>query len=299
MSFCNVCPRKCNIDRSQNIGFCGEGQAMRISRIAPHFYEEPPISYKNGSGTVFFAGCNLHCVFCQNKDISQGKHTERKGKEYSKGELIQAIVDLQESGVHNVNFVTPTHFALQVASVIDEMKKQNLLKVPVVYNSSGYENVETLKVLDGLVDIYLPDLKYFSPELSAKYSSAPDYFEVASKAIVEMLRQTGKYRYKDDKSELLASGVIIRHLVLPTQRKDSVEVFTRLATMLDPADVLVSIMSQYTPDFALDTPYSELHRRITSFEYNYVCNAITDLGFDGFMQARASASAKYTPKFNE
>ena len=176
MSFCNVCPRKCNIDRSQNIGFCGEGQAMRISRIAPHFYEEPPISYKNGSGTVFFAGCNLHCVFCQNKDISQGKHTERKGKEYSKGELIQAIVDLQESGVHNVNFVTPTHFALQVASVIDEMKKQNLLKVPVVYNSSGYENVETLKALDGLVDIYFARLEIFFIRTVGKIFVSPRLF---------------------------------------------------------------------------------------------------------------------------
>lgn len=296
MSFCNICPRKCNIDRSQGVGFCQESEKMRVSRIAPHFYEEPPISYKNGSGTVFFAGCNLRCVFCQNKDISQG---ERRGKEYSQNELIQAIIELQESGVHNINLVTPTHFALQIKEVLEKMKIQGLLHVPVVYNSSGYESVETLKALDGLVDIYMPDLKYFSSELSAKYSFAPDYFSVASKAIVEMLRQRGHYKYNEADSELLSSGVLIRHLVLPSHRKDSIDIFTHLAELVEPSDVLISIMSQYTPEFALDTPYRELHRRITSFEYNSVCDTALKLGFDGFMQSRSSATAVYTPKFSE
>lgn len=295
MSFCNICPRKCNIDRSQSKGFCKEGNALRISRIAPHFYEEPPISYKNGSGTVFFAGCNLRCVFCQNKNISQG---ERIGKEYSQNELIDQLVALQESGVHNINLVTPTHFALQIAAVLEEMKKRELLFVPVVYNSSGYESVETLKALDGLIDIYMPDLKYFSSELSAKYSSAPDYFAVASAAIVEMLRQRGHYKYNETDAALLSSGVLIRHLVLPSNRKDSIDVLTRLAELVSPSDVLISLMSQYTPEFALDTPYPELHRRITSFEYNSVCDAALKLGFDGFMQSRSSASSVYTPKFN-
>lgn len=295
MSLCNVCPRKCNIDRAKNQGFCREGNIMRASRIAPHFYEEPPISHVNGSGTVFFSGCNLRCVFCQNKNISQG---ERIGKEYSQSELIDAILELQESGVHNVNLVTPTHFALQIADMLEEMKKRGLLHIPVVYNSSGYENVETLKRLDGLVDIYMPDLKYFSSELSQKYSLAPDYFEVASKAIVEMLRQRGRYKYNGENTALLDSGVIVRHLVLPTHRKDSIEALTHLAELIDPSDVLISLMSQYTPDFALDTPYTELHRRITSFEYNSVCNVATSLGFDGFMQARTSASTIYTPDFN-
>ena len=295
MSLCNVCPRKCNIDRKSTPGFCREGNIMRVSRIAPHFYEEPPISYKNGSGTVFFAGCNLRCVFCQNKNISQG---ERIGKEYSQSELIDAIVNLQESGVHNINLVTPTHFALQIASMLEEMKKRNLLRVPVVYNSSGYESVEALKALDGLIDIYMPDLKYFSSDLSAKYSSAPDYFDVASSAIAEMLRQRGHYKYNDKNTALLDSGVILRHLVLPTHRKDSIEALTHISKLIDPADVLISLMSQYTPDFALDTPYPELHRRITSFEYNSVCSAALSLGFDGFMQARTSASAVYTPEFS-
>ena len=294
MSACSICPRKCNIDRACHRGFCQEGDVMRVSRIAPHFYEEPPISHKNGSGTVFFSGCNLRCVFCQNKSISQG---ERIGKEYSQSELIDALVALQESGVHNVNLVTPTHFASQIAKMLTEMKARDLLRVPVVYNSSGYESIDTLKSLDGLIDVYMPDLKYFSSELSAKYSSAPDYFEVASAAIVEMLRQRGKYRYSAENPDLLASGVIVRHLVLPSHRKDSIDALTHLSSLIDPSDVLISLMSQYTPDFALDTPFTNLHRRITSFEYNSVCDAALSLGFDGFMQSRSSASAAYTPEF--
>ena len=182
--------------------------------------------------------------------------------------------------------------------MLEEMKKRNLLRVPVVYNSSGYESVEALKSLDGLIDIYMPDLKYFSSDLSSKYSSAPDYFDVASRAIIEMLRQRGKYQYSETDSNLLLSGVIVRHLVLPSHRKDSIEALTHLASLIDPSDVLISLMSQYTPDFALDTPYRELHRRITSFEYDSVCSAALKLGFDGFMQARTSASTIYTPDFN-
>lgn len=294
MSLCNICPRKCNIDRTVAKGFCGQGEAMRVARIAPHMFEEPPISYKNGSGTVFFCGCNLRCVFCQNRDISR---STALGKEYSKEALIEEILKLQASGVHNINLVTPTHFADKIADMLSEMRSKNLLSVPVVYNSSGYESVETLKSLDGLVDIYLPDLKYFSPELSKKYSFTEDYFDVATKAILEMLRQCGKYKYQEKNSALLQSGVIIRHLVLPSQRKDSIAIFEHLANMLSPSDVLVSIMSQYTPDFANDCDYKELHRRITAFEYSSVCDKILSLGFDGFMQQRDSASKIYTPDF--
>ena len=294
MELCLACPRKCNIDRSRAVGFCKESDVLRVARIAPHYYEEPPISYKNGSGTVFFSGCNLRCVFCQNKEISRGG----VGREYSQDELIEELIALQESGVHNLNFVTPTHFVKPLAEIIEKMKARRLLHVPVVYNSSGYESIDSLKALDGLIDIYMPDIKYFSSELSQKYSSAPDYFTVASRAIVEMLRQRGKYRYSDSDSNLLSSGVIIRHLVLPTHRKDSIEALTRLAELITPSDVLISLMSQYTPDFALDSPFSELHRRITSFEYNSVCSAATSLGFDGFMQSRSSASSVFTPDFN-
>ena len=294
MSLCNLCPRKCNIDRKSLQGFCKAGDAMRIARIAPHMFEEPPISYKNGSGTVFFCGCNLRCVFCQNKDISRNTNL---GKEYSKGALIEEILKLQERGVHNINFVTPTHFADKIADLLCEMKSKNLLSVPVVYNSSGYESVETLKTLDGLVDIYLPDVKYYSSELSKKYSFAEDYFLVATKAVLEMLRQRGRYKYQENEPALLQSGVIIRHLVLPSRRKDSIDIFEHLAELLEPSDVLISIMSQYTPDFALDSSYKELHRRITAFEYSSVCDKILELGFDGFMQQRDSANKIYTPDF--
>lgn len=295
MSLCNLCPRKCNIDRSQRLGFCGEGDAFSVARIAPHLFEEPPISGSRGSGTVFFTGCNLRCEFCQNKTISRNAVA---GKIYSAEELTEALCALQESGVHNINFVTPTHFADKIASLLSNMKSKGLLRVPTVYNTSGYESLDTLKSLDGLVDIYMPDLKYFSSELSLKYSRAPDYFEVATQAIAEMLRQRGRYEYSSSEPSILQSGVIVRHLVLPSHRKDSVEALSRLAELINPADVLLSVMSQYTPDFALDSKYTELHRRITSFEYDFVCNKASELGFLGFTQARESASKIYTPSFD-
>lgn len=296
MSLCNLCPRKCNIDRSQGLGFCGESDSLSVARIAPHFYEEPPISGKNGSGTVFFTGCNLRCEFCQNKKISRGELT---GKKYSQEELEEAILKLQESGVHNINLVTPTHFADKIIPLLEKLKASGALKVPVVYNTSGYESLETLKALDGLVDIYMPDLKYFSSELSQKYSRAPDYFSVASSAIKEMHRQRGKYRYSSSDGELLENGVLIRHLVLPSHRRDSIEALSHLAELLPPSEVLLSVMSQYTPEFALDSKYKELHRRITSFEYNTVCDKAIELGFEGFTQKRSSASEIYTPSFCE
>ena len=294
MSLCSLCPRKCNIDRASSAGFCGANSDIRIARIAPHYFEEPPISHKNGSGTIFFCGCNLRCVFCQNRDISRSVEL---GKNYSAKELSRAILELQESGVHNINFVTPTHYADKIAEILEDLRSKNLLLIPTVYNSSGYESVETLRHLDGLIDIYLPDLKYFSSEISQKYSSAPNYFEVATDAISEMLRQTGKYRYNEADTDLLASGVIIRHLVLPSHRADSIDVFTHLAELIDPCDVLVSIMSQYTPDFAKDCEYKNLHRRVTSFEYGSVCEKVLELGFTGFMQSRSSSDKSYTPDF--
>ena len=296
MALCELCPRKCRVDRSSARGFCGESDKIRIARIAPHFFEEPPISGTNGSGTVFFSGCTLRCVYCQNKDISK---TNALGKEYSKEELIEAIIKLQNEGVHNINLVTPTHFADKIADILYELKKSSYLTVPVVYNTSGYERVETLKRLDGLVDIYMPDIKYFSSELSKKYSYAPDYFERTIEAIKEMIRQRGAYRYSSDKARdgLLDSGVLIRHLVLPSHRKDSEEILEKLSAEIDPKLVLISIMSQYTPDFALDCEYKNLHRRITSFEYEFVKNKAIELGFDGFMQARVSADSAYTPNF--
>ena len=291
---CNICPRKCNTDRAcGELGYCGEGNFLRISRIAPHAFEEPVISGTLGSGTVFFSGCSLGCVFCQNRDIS--RHGG-KGKIMSCDELYDAILELQDNGVHNINLVTPTHFSHLLVPLLQKAKSSGELKIPVVYNSSGYERVETLKSFDGLVDIYLPDLKYYSDELALRYSNAPEYKNIALNAIGEMYRQRGRYRCSPS-GDLLLSGVVVRHLVLPSHRKDSIDLLHTLAERIPPSDILLSLMSQYTPDFALDTPYKNLHRRVTSFEYSSVCDVAIALGFDGFMQEKSSAVSDYTPNF--
>ena len=292
---CNICPRKCNIDRSSARGFCGEDETLRVARIAPHHFEEPPISGTRGSGTVFFSGCSLRCVFCQNKIISR---EGGRGKEMSTDELYDRILELEESGVHNINLVTPTHFIGTLLPLLERLKSSGELHIPIVYNSSGYERVETLRALDGLIDIYMPDFKYASSELAARYSAAPDYPEVAETAIREMIRQRGRYRYSKDEPNLLESGVLVRHLVLPSHRSDSIEVLRRLREIADPEDILINLMSQYTPDFALDTPYKNLHRRLTSFEYSSVCAEADSIGFVGFEQCRDSSSARYTPDFD-
>ena len=296
MRECKLCPRQCNIDRDEKIGFCGENSTVRVARIAPHMFEEPPISGTRGSGTVFFSGCPLHCVFCQNKDISR---VGGAGKEMSSDELYAEIVKLLETGVHNLNLVTATQFVPQIVPVLKKLKANGDLCVPVVYNSSGYEKVETLKMLDGLVDIYLPDFKYFSPELAKKYSGAPDYPEVARAAIAEMFRQVGKYEYFEQEPSLLKKGLVIRHLVLPACRQDSINALRELSSFLPVEEVLLSLMSQYTPEFALDTPYKELHRKLTSFEYSSVVEEAERLGFDGFIQSKSSANAQYTPDFKQ
>ena len=292
---CNICPRKCNIERSSAHGFCGESETLRVARIAPHHFEEPPISGTRGSGTVFFSGCSLRCVFCQNKVISR---EGGRGKGMSPDELYCRILELQESGVHNINLVTPTHFIGTLLPLLERLKSSGELHIPIVYNSSGYERVEILRALDGLIDIYMPDFKYASSELAARYSAAPDYPEVAETAIREMIRQRGRYRYSKDEPNLLESGVLVRHLVLPSHRSDSMEVLRRLREIADPEDILISLMSQYTPDFALDTPYKNLHRRLTSFEYSSVCAEADSIGFVGFEQCRDSSSARYTPDFD-
>ena len=294
---CNICPRKCNIDRrGDKCGFCGESESLRVARIAPHHFEEPPISGTRGSGTVFFSGCSLKCVFCQNKIISREGGV---GKEIGADELYQKILELQENGVHNINLVTPTHFLSALLPIIERLKSGGELRIPIVYNSSGYERVESLRMLDGLVDIYMPDFKYASSELAARYSGAPDYPEVAERAIAEMIRQRGKYKYSESEPSLLQSGVLVRHLVLPSHRTDSIDVLHKLLAIADPDDILISLMSQYTPNFALDTPYKNLHRRITSFEYSSVCKEADALGFVGFEQCRDSSSTHYTPNFTE
>lgn len=283
---CNLCPRKCNIDRSKNHGFCGESDTPRVARAALHFGEEPVISGTNGSGTVFFSGCSLRCCFCQNFEIS----SKAFGKEVSVSRLSEIFSELEQKGAHNINLVSPTHFVPQIIAALDIYRP----KIPIVYNTSGYETPETVKILDGYIDIYLTDFKYKSREISKKYSSAENYFDYALPSLLEMYRQTGRYEIKDG---LLKSGVIIRHLVLPGCRRDSISILEELSQSIPTSDVLISLMSQYTPCFkAADFP--EINRRVTSFEYKTVLDAVDKLGFTGFMQERSSATLDMTPDFD-
>ena len=293
MSRCNLCPRRCGVDRSAGeYGICGQGSELRIARVSLHPYEEPPISGARGSGTIFFEGCSLCCVFCQNRAISRARG-ETDGRSVSVDALCEIMLGLRDEGAHNINLVTPTHFADKIAMALREVKPT--LGIPVVYNSSGYERTETLRMLEGLVDVYMPDLKYGTGETAKKYSSAEDYPEVALAAISEMYRQTGAYVLDSD--DMLIKGVLVRHLVLPSCRADSRAALDALASTVPASGILLSVMSQYTPEFAYDSGYRELGRRVTSFEYRSVADHASALGFEGFTQGRASASAAYTPKF--
>ena len=290
MTACRLCPRHCGVDRTGGkTGACGMPDAIHISRCAPHIWEEPPISGTRGSGTVFFTGCNLRCVFCQNRTISR----EGVGRPVTEDELTQKILDLQEQGVHNINLVTPTHYTLQLARILEKIKPR--LQIPVVWNSSGYESVEALRMVEGLVDIYLPDFKYMSPEPAAYYSAAPDYADRATEAVLEMYRQVGKVTFDGD--GLMTRGMILRHLVLPGCRADSMAVLRHIAAILPPVDIRVSVMRQYTPDFAMDCPHKNLRRRVTDFEYTSVLDEAERLGLEGYSQGKDAADKAFTPDF--
>lgn len=285
---CKLCPRKCGADRVNGVGFCGVGDKLRVAKAYLHMWEEPCLSGTNGSGTVFFSGCNLRCRFCQNYKIS----AESFGAEINAERLGEIFSELQDKGAHNINLVTPTHYVPQIIAALDIAKPR--LNIPVVYNCGGYESVETLKMLEGYIDIYLPDFKYGDNDIAKKYSAAPDYFQVCTAAIEEMLRQTGAPRFDGD---LLQSGVIIRHLTLPTHRFDSVRVLEEIKRRYGTENVLLSLMSQYTP-FYKSIEFKELSRRISTFEYNFVADKASELGFNGFMQERSSAKEEYTPDFD-
>ena len=289
---CEQCPRRCAVNREAGeIGFCRADPQFWVARAACHPWEEPPISGKNGSGTIFFSGCNLRCVFCQNRDISRAMAGERMSEQA----LADTMLRLADEGAHNVNLVTPSHHTYALARVLEAVKPR--LSIPVVWNSSGYESSDALRALDGLVDVYLPDCKYYDTALSAAYSAAPDYFSVAQEAIREMLRQQPHAEL--DKEGLLRRGTVVRHLVLPGCRKDSIALLRALHASFGADAFLLSLMCQYTPDFALDTPYKNLHRRLTSFEYDSVLAVAAELGFDGFSQSLSSANASFTPKFKQ
>ncbi len=290
MKECRLCPRNCGADRTASKGFCRAGAEIIAAKACLHKWEEPCISYKNGAGTVFFSGCNLHCCFCQNNDISN----ELFGAEISADRLGEIFLRLEDMGADNIELVTPTHFVPQIIRALDKVKHR--LSVPVVYNTGGYELAETIKLLDGYINIYLPDIKYFSPEISLKYSNAPDYFERASEAVTEMIRQRGKLQYNGEGG--LLSGTIIRHLVLPSCRHDSMAVMKWIAENTSPDEVLVSIMNQYTPFDFVPEKFPELKRRVTKMEYNSVVNYAAELGINGFTQEKSSASEKYVPDFD-
>ena len=290
MSACELCPRVCRADREAGeIGFCGVGSGLRVARIAPHMWEEPCLSGSRGAGAVFFSGCSLRCAFCQNRLLSHSA----KGENISDAELLDRVLALAASGVHCIDLVTPTQFSARLIPILEEIK--NKTDLPVVWNSGGYERVETLRSLEGLVDVYLPDFKYASGELAGKYSGAPDYPEVAAEAVAEMYRQVGEFEC--DGEGIAKKGLILRHLVLPGGRHDSENVLRKLAASLPVGKIRLSLMSQYTPDFAEASPYRELHRRVTSFEYGYVLSVAQELGFEGFCQERSSASGRFTPEF--
>lgn len=290
-SSCRLCPRSCGANRYESPGYCGMGAVVTAAKAFLHMWEEPCISYKNGAGTVFFSGCSLHCAYCQNNRISN----ECFGEELSPEKLSEVFLRLQDKGADNIELVTPTHFVPDIISALDRVKHR--LTVPVVYNSGGYELVSTLKRLRGYIDVYLPDIKYFSPEISQRYSSAPDYFVHASSAVREMISQTGELQYNAEGG--LIRGTVIRHLVLPGSRHDSMRIMEWIAENTSPEQVLVSIMNQYTPFDFIPEKLPELHRRVTKMEYNSVVRRASELGINGFTQEKSSADASYTPDFSE
>ncbi len=287
---CRLCPRKCGIDRYEKSGYCGTGAEILGAKACLHQWEEPCISYKNGAGTVFFSGCGLHCCFCQNNSIS----SDIKGKSITVNQLGDIFLRLRDSGADSIELVTPTHFAPQIISALDRVKNQ--LGIPVIWNSGGYEIPETIELLNGYIDVYLPDIKYYSPEISAKYSNAPDYFRYASEAVLRMTEQVGKLTYNSEDG--LVRGTIIRHLVLPSHRHDSMKILDWIAENISPENALLSLMSQYTPFEHVPENCPELSRRVTKMEYNSVVRHADELGLKGFMQEKTSASAEYVPDFD-
>ncbi len=300
-SACTLCPRCCAVDRARERGVCGEGDTVRLARAALHFWEEPPVSGEAGSGTVFFSGCPLRCVYCQNKDIARGEI----GREISIERLARIFLEQQERGALNINLVTPTHFAPQIKAALDLARSYEFsstpLALPVVYNTSGYETVEAITNLAGYVDVFLTDFKYASPELARRYSAAPDYPEVASKALDAMFELVGPLAYDETErgEERLACGVIVRHLLLPGCLDDSKHVMELLAAKPYIDDIIVSIMNQFTPASNIARDYPELARGVSDGEYDELIDHALELCIvNSFMQEGGAASESFIPAFD-
>lgn len=285
---CNLCPFKCNINRSNAFGKCKCGVLPKLALASVHFWEEPCISGENGSGTVFFSGCNLSCIFCQNHKISHSGF----GKEVSTERLAEIFLELQEKNVNNINLVSPTPYVLQIIKALD-IAKVNGLKIPVVYNTNSYENIETIKMLDGYVDVYLPDLKYFDDSIGKEYSKIPNYFDVASKAIIEMHSQVPKNIFNT--TGIMQKGIIIRHLILPGNVTQTKKILNWISDTL-PSDTFISIMAQYFPTFKAKE-HDIINRKISKREYEMVLNMLSSFE-NGYIQELSDCEEEYVPNFD-
>ncbi len=288
---CNVCPHKCKVNRLEGkSGRCKCNDKIKIALVSTHMYEEPCISGTNGSGTIFFSNCNLSCKFCQNYEISQ----LGKGHEITIEELASVMVKQQEAGVHNINLVTPTMYAYQIIEAI-KIARKNGLNIPIIYNSNGYENIETIKALKGYIDVYLPDLKYYSNEIAVKYSKAPNYFEIASKAILEMINQVGAPEFDED--GMIKKGVMIRHLVLPNHIQNSKNVLKWIKENI-PEEIYIDVMAQYFPTYKAKED-ELINRKLTKREYKEIENYFYLLNFkNGYMQELGEHEEEYVPKWD-
>ena len=288
---CNLCPRRCGVNRLKGeLGYCGAASSVKVARAALHHWEEPCISGSAGSGTVFFSNCNLRCVFCQNNDISQCS----VGKEISVERLAYIFLELQDNGALNINLVTPTHYVPQIINAIDISKGKGL-KLPILYNCSGYENVETIELLKGYIDVYLPDMKYFNSKYSMKYSNEPDYFLHASEAVKEMVSQVGPAEF--DENGIIKRGVIIRHMMLPGLLFDSKKIVDFIYSTFGD-DVFISIMNQYTP-MHKSQMYPEINKPLKPEHYDTLIDYALKLGVkNGFIQEDGTSSKVFIPPFN-
>ncbi len=285
---CVLCPRKCMINRYKSKGFCNLNNEIKVALAKPFFYEEPPISGKNGSGTIFFSGCNLKCCFCQNMEISKFN----KGMSISIKRLAEIMIELQEKHVHNINLVTPTMYIPLIKEGLINAKEKGL-SIPIVYNSSGYESIDALKELDGLIDIYLPDFKYYDDKLALNFSKVNNYNQITKLAIKEMYRQVGKPIFKNN---LMKKGIIVRHLLLPTHIDDSKKIIKYLyETYKD--NIYISIMNQYTPVRKIDK-YKELNETVKDSEYDELINYALDIGVEkAFIQEGETCKESFIPNF--